>query len=225
MRVGENPPTDAVEDGRHVALGERGVADQDAVEDRPEAVDVARRPDPVEVARGLLGAHVPGCPDDGAGAGHRRVGRRPGRRVGLGRVVAGAGVAEDLGDPPVDDQGLAERAEHDVRGLEVAVDDPPAVGVGDRVAGVDDAPQQPVEEHAAAVAEVRRAAGGVEPGDRVLEGLAADQVHRVIGAAVRVPAQAVDRDDPRVFGCPGDLRSVRTCLGSPGRPRAGPATP
>ena len=47
-------------------------------------------------------------------------------------------AADPLGEPPIDDERLSERAEHDVFGLEVAVDDPAAVGVRDGIAGVDD---------------------------------------------------------------------------------------
>jgi hypothetical protein len=38
-----------------------------------------------------------------------------------------------LGQPPVDEHGLAERADEDVGRLEVAVDDPLRVRVGERV--------------------------------------------------------------------------------------------
>ena len=55
------------------------------------------------------------------------------------------GIGQRLGDPPIDDERLAEPAEHDVLGLQVAMDDAAAVRVGDRVAGVDDAAQQPAE--------------------------------------------------------------------------------
>ena len=57
----------------------------------------------------------------------------------LGPPVAGA---DDLGEPPVDHQGLAVRAEHDVGGLEIAVDHAPAVGVGHRVADVEEPSEQ-----------------------------------------------------------------------------------
>jgi hypothetical protein len=42
--------------------------------------------------------------------------------------------------------------------------------------------------------------------DRLLEALAVDEPHRVIGAAVGPLAEAVNRHDPRVFELPGDFR-------------------
>ena len=46
---------------------------------------------------------------------------------------------------------------------------------------------------------------GVEVVDGLLEAVAADEPHGVIGPAVAVGAQAVDRDDPRVLQPAGDL--------------------
>ena len=54
----------------------------------------------------------------------------------------GSDVPDRLGQAPVDHQRLAVLAEHDVARLEVAVQHAPAVGVGDRVADVDEPPQQ-----------------------------------------------------------------------------------
>ena len=48
-------------------------------------------------------------------------------------------------------------------------------------------------------------ASAVEPLDRLLEAVALDEPHRVVGPAVVVGAQAVDRDDPGVFQPAGDL--------------------
>ena len=46
---------------------------------------------------------------------------------------------------------------------------------------------------------------GVEALDRLLEAVAADEPHGVVGAAVAVGAQAVDRDDPGMLQPAGDL--------------------
>ena len=46
---------------------------------------------------------------------------------------------------------------------------------------------------------------GVEALDRLLEAVAPDEPHGVVGAAVVVAAQAVDRDDPRMLQAAGDL--------------------
>src|SRR5205807_1184410 len=69
-------------------------------------------------------------------------------------------------DAPVDDQRLAVGAEHDVRGLEVAVDDAVAVGVGHCVAGRDQALQELAELQRV---EPPRRAGSVS--DRSIRGL------------------------------------------------------
>ena len=83
----------------------------------------------------------------------RRAERRARQRLGVaaGRARAAAAPPSSAGRPPagrrlgqapVDDQGLAVGAEHDVGRLEVAVQDAPAVGIGDRVADVDEPAQQ-----------------------------------------------------------------------------------
>ena len=48
----------------------------------------------------------------------------------------------DPGQAPVHDEDLAELPDHDVLGLEVAVDDPPAVGVADGVDHLEEDAQQ-----------------------------------------------------------------------------------
>ena len=50
-----------------------------------------------------------------------------------GGVVGRAALGEDLGEAPVHHLDLAEGADHHVRGLQVAVDHPPRVGIGDRL--------------------------------------------------------------------------------------------
>ena len=60
--------------------------------------------------------------------------------VAVGLALAAAGQV--LGQAPVDDDGLAEVADHDVGRLEVAVDDALAVGVGDRLGDGDDVRQE-----------------------------------------------------------------------------------
>ena len=51
-------------------------------------------------------------------------------------------LADHLGQPPVDDQGLAVPPQHDVGRLQVAVEHPAAVRVVDRVANVEKPPEQ-----------------------------------------------------------------------------------
>ena len=92
---------------------ERRPAGQQLVEQRPQAVDVAGRPQLLGLAGGLLGRHVAGRAEDGPGA---RLGRN--RRSVLGQAEVG-------------DVRLVVRLEQDVGGLEVAVQDAVAVGVVD----------------------------------------------------------------------------------------------
>ncbi|MCO5168447.1 MAG: hypothetical protein M9894_19070 [Planctomycetes bacterium] len=89
---------------------ERRAAGEALVEDRPEAVDVGARVERLVVAHGLLGRHVAGGAQRGAGGGQ-------------------ALVAPGLGDAEVRDPRHAVRVEEDVRRLEVAVEDPAPVRV------------------------------------------------------------------------------------------------
>ena len=113
--------------------------------------------------------------------------------------------AHRLGQAPVDDQRLAVLADDDVGRLDVAVEHAAAVGVVDRVADVDEPPQELAQRQRAPARVVLQRRVGVEAGDGVLEAVAADEPHRVVGPAVAVAAQAVDRDDPRVLEAAGDL--------------------
>ena len=93
---------------------ERRATREEGVEDRPQGVDVDRRPGPLRVAAGLLRGHVTGGPEDQV---------RPGDP---------AVCVEHLGQAEVGDLGPAVVGQQDVRGLEVAVDDAQAVRVVDR---------------------------------------------------------------------------------------------
>ena len=113
------------------------------VERGAQAVDVAGRAELVEVAAGLLGAHVAGVPIAEPARVLSTALPEGGRSVGSASVGPELGSADDLGQAPVDDQRLAVLAEHDVARLQVAVQHAAAVGVGDRVADVEEPPQQP----------------------------------------------------------------------------------
>jgi hypothetical protein len=93
-----------------------------------------------------------------------------------------------LGEAPVDDDGLAELADEDVGGLEVAVDDALAVGVGDRLGDGEHVGQ-----------ERRGVRGGLAPADEVGEGAPGDELHRVEGLAVGPASGLVDGDDRGVL--------------------------
>ena len=90
---------------------ERRSAREQLVEDRAEGVLVDEGAGVIGLAAGLLGGHVVGRADDGAG-------------TGLVRVV----VPEAFGQAEVGDLGAAVGGQQDVGRLEVAVDDPLQVG-------------------------------------------------------------------------------------------------
>ena len=99
----------------------------------------------------------------------------------------------------------------------------PAVGVVDRVADVEEPPQQ--------LAQLQRPPAGVASSsassawnavDGLLEAVAPDEPHGVVRPAVGVGAQAVDRHDAGVLQPAGDLGLEQEPLrGWSGRRRAG----
>ena len=82
---------------------------------------------------------------------------------------------------------------------------PAAVRVVDRVADVDEPPQELAQLQRAAAGVALQRLVGVEAVDGLLEAVAADEPHGVVGPAVGVGAQAVDRDDAGVLQAAGDL--------------------
>ncbi len=141
----EVAPLDLAEQLDDVGVGKGGPAGQQAVEGGAQAVDVAGRTQLVNPAGGLLGAHV------GRGS-QPRPELRPAHvaaRLGdQGAVVqrrrrrCGLSPTHALGQAPVDDQGLAVLAQHDVARLEVAMEHAAAVGVVDGVADVEEPAQE-----------------------------------------------------------------------------------
>ena len=117
----------------------------------------------------------------------------------------GPDLPDRLGQAPVDDQGLAILADDDVGRLDVAVDHAAGVGVLDGVADVDEPTQERPQGERAPAGVVFHHRIGVEGGDGVLEGVAADEPHGVVGTATAIAAEAVDRHDPRMFEASGDL--------------------
>ena len=147
---------------------ERQLAGQQLVEDDAEAVDVAAGVDPVRLAAGLLGAHVGRRAQHLAVEGHRRL-------VGLA-----------LGQAEVHQVRPAVVVEHDVRRLDVAVDDAVVVGV---VQGLGDLGDQ---------------LGRVAERDRpvpqpVGQGLALDELLDQVARAVVGLADLVEGDDAGVL--------------------------
>ena len=166
---------------------ERRPAGQEAVERRAEAVDVAQRAEQLQAALGLLRAHIGRSPDDRARLGltAARGARRPEGRLGR-RLVGGIIAAHDLRQPPVDDQGLSVGTQHDVRRFEIAMEDPPAVGIRHRVADADEPGEELAQGQGPLAA---RGPGLVEAHDGLLEALAADESHGIERAALTVGAQ------------------------------------
>ncbi len=137
----------------------------------------------------LLGRHVGRRPDDRAGGGH---GGAPGRRVLIAWQLR---RIDQLRETPIDDHGLAERADHDVAGLEIAVQHALLVRVADRFAHA---------EQRAYAWQPRCERGRV--GEHLFERRAGDERHRVVGLARDPAAGLVDRDDARMLQARGDLR-------------------
>src|SRR5262249_3179436 len=114
-------------------------------------------------------------------------------------------IRERLGEPPIDNQRLAEPPEHDVLGLEVPMDDASVLRVGDCVARVDETAPQPPDRDLPLTGLAQGPLLTVEPLDRLLQGLPLDESHRIIRAAIGISAQAIDRHDPRVLQPASDL--------------------
>ena len=97
-----------------VAARNGGEPVKQRVQDGSQGVDVGRRAGEVRPPLGLLRRHVAGRAED---------------RLGPGQVAVGV---EDLGQAEVGDLGRSVGVEQDIGRLEVAVDDPLVVGLGDR---------------------------------------------------------------------------------------------
>ncbi len=220
-RVAKNGPdarrriADHFRDHRIRGLAVEGrPAGQDLEEDGAEAPYVAALVDLVELALGLLGAHVRRRAERVAGDG--RVGRA--HQLGFASHLFRAHVLLPVrfGESPVEDDGLAELADHDVLGLEVAMHHAAAVRVGDGVADVGEMREE---------LEARGESAGL--GELLLERDAADQLLRVVGDAVGMRAQLVDRDDVWMLELAGDAGLADEARGGglrlAARRRAGPA--
>jgi hypothetical protein len=185
-------------------------AGEEVVEDGAEPEDVRRRAG-VRVADGLLGRHERRRADRPPGGGPLvRVGR-----VGAVRLARLRGrrrrLADHLRQPPVHDERLAERADHDVRRLQVAVDDPLRVRVADRLADGGEALQQLPQGDPPGVAGRRRVRGpavgaglAVEPVDDLAERRPGDEPHGVARPPVAVGDEAEDGDHAGVVEPGGD---------------------
>jgi hypothetical protein len=165
------------------------LAREDLGQDRSEGEDVGAA---VQVlALRLLGRDVAERAEHGALAREPGVDALRVPRPGLlgEETPARSGVAlEDPRDPPVHDEDLAERSEHDVRGLEVAVDDAAAVSVGDGLAHLDERSEKLVDGRPLRLV----------PEDRA-ERAPGDVAHQDERLAARRPPGVEDGRDPGVF--------------------------
>ncbi len=136
MRLGDLAPRRASLDLVRGPPGEGRGPREDLAEDRTQGEDVGALVQGLDLAARLLGRHVGRGPHHAPRprgvvavpappSGHRRLVRLDvdGRPV---LVLGCIGPQQDLGQAPVHDLDLAEAAHHDVRRLQVAVDDPPA---------------------------------------------------------------------------------------------------
>ncbi len=199
---------------RQRLAGDRPLQRDQLEQDEPERALIALGVELVVAPRRLFGRHVERRSDDGAVGGlavagleadrrarrrsgaRRRVARRAGAGCRRGRRRIG-GVRHEAADAPVHDVDLVVPADHQVGGLEVAVDDAALVGVADGVTHL----EKVLDARRQGMVLVRRLlllVKGARVGDQLAEGLPLDQLHRVGGPAARRDFEAVDRDDVRV---------------------------
>ncbi len=99
-------------------------------------------------------------------------------------------VIQPGGATPVDEQDLAEVAEHDVVGLDVLVDDASLVGVGERLANADED-----ADHGIGIVERRLAFAELGEGDDGSERAAVDALHGEEDLSAGVNLELVNRQD------------------------------
>ncbi len=198
-----------LEPGGRVAQVGR-LAGQDLAEDRTERKDVGPLVEVIDVAQRLLGRHVGRRPHHGAHERRRAFGVRPRRRdprvvdAGIRRLplVDRAPASEHLGESPVEDLHLAERADHHVRRLQVPVDDTARVGVGDRLT-------QLLEDLEQAT---RRALRVTRIQELAREGLALHELHGEERPRAVLESELVDGHDTGVLELTADLGFVDEAL-------------
>ena len=191
---------DRGERGDRVRARERPLEREDLVHHDPERPDVRAL---VDVAGGrLFGRHVGGSTEDLADA-----------RVVLARRQHAPHVdaVEDLREAPVEDLHFAVLAEHHVRGLEVAVEDPPAVGEVDRLRDL----QEDLDEAGDREVRHRLRVAAAERAEDVGERAPADVAHRAERRAA-LGDEDVERHDVRVLELPEDPRLVEEARASDG---------
>ena len=117
------------------------------------------------------------------------------------------GSTDDFCEAPVDDQCLAVLAEHDVPGLEIAMQDSSTVRVFDRLAYINKTTEQlPKFDANFAGGKIFCAAMlGVKTIDGIFEAVPFDEPHRIKRPPVGVLAEAIHRNYPRMFQTTSDF--------------------
>ncbi len=179
----------------HCAARVRRATREQLVEHGPQGPHVRLLVDGLQVAPGLLRAHVGRRAHGRAGHGMALGGRPIELDLALEVLLPQVLLPSDLGQPPVEHHGLAELAEHHVLGLDVPVDHAPTMGVGDGLAQIH-IPRQQLEPLGQGVALIQRRRQGPPP----------HQLHGVVQGAVRALPQLVHRDDVRMLELAGDSR-------------------
>ncbi len=183
---------------RPVAPLVRRTPSEQVIEDRPERVDVALGAVQIALPARLLGRHVRGRPEHVAVPSDVRARQRDVVFHG-GLADLRIAVRDAPSQAPVHHQDLAELADHEVLGLEVAMDDPAAVGVADGLADARERVHEPAKRPPRRrLAEPFGARRRVDLGDDLAEGATAHLLHREPEAPVGELAAIVDGDDP---GC------------------------
>ncbi len=179
---------------------------QDLVEHRPQAPDVRALVDGIDLAAGLFGAHVGRGADGRAGGGFAGIGLLQVAQLALDVVGPDVALAGHLGHAPIQHHRLAELADHDVVGLDVAVDHAARVSESDRLAHVPEGAQQ--------LEPLFQRLAGLELAG---QGVAAHEAHGVVEGAVLAAAHLVHRHDAGVLELAGHPRLAQKTHRARGR--------
>lgn len=182
-----------------------GLASENRVERRPQAKDIRRRPEDIDFTASLFGTHEGQSADDAAILGGRRAFAGKGGDSGFLGLFVVSLLADRLGDAPIDDERFAVLAEHDVAGLQIAVEDTPTVRVFDRVADIDEPAEEFVEDQPPLIGGEGVRVGIVQAVDGFFEAIAANEAHDVEGRTGFGSVEAVDGDDAGMFKAASDF--------------------